>query len=201
MSSQASFEFKYLYPLVEHGYFASIFFAEGNTACIDCLTYFTDYDAETGSRHLLRLDPSDPAMQEGKCTACNETPYKSNGELRSWTANSIICPTCRLWTKPYAMTEEHYRANFKIIPGKPAEFLCAIGPYKHSLSEHMIQCISEALIPAYAEYFDEEEKAAWFGQNTTQSLLQSQEAAQEASIRTEQEEFARATSDLAIHLN
>lgn len=199
MSSQASFEFKYLYPLVEHGYFASIFFTEDDTACIDCLTYFTDYDAETGSHNLLRLNPSDPSMHEGKCMACNETRYNSKGEVRSWTANSIMCPTCMTWTKPYAMTQEHYRANFKIIPGMPAEFLCVIGPYNQSMPEHMIHCISEALTPAYAEYFEHDAQAQAQAR-TTQTLLQANEAAEEASIRTEQEEFANIMTHIASHL-
>ena len=199
MTVLPSFERKYLFPLVEHGYFANIFFNEKDTVCVDCTVYFSDHDSETQSSTVVRMDPAGPFLDEGKCVACNQAP--TNGDTRAWTSRSIMCPACRFWTKPHTLTLKHYRANFKIIPNEPAEFVCAITKYWDPMSEHMIQCISEALTPAYAEYFDEEEKAAWFGQNTTQSLLQSQEAAQEASIRTEQAEFSRATSDLANYLN
>jgi hypothetical protein len=178
-----------LYPLVEHGYFANIFCSEKDIVCVDCTVYFSDYDYETDTRDMVRIDPAGPSTDNGKCVACNEG---SSSKERAWTAHSIMCPGCNLWTKPYTLTAKNYRANFKIIPGKPAEFICALGPNKQPMPDHMIQCISDALI----NHSEDQVKA-----QTTQSLLQAKEAAEEASMRREQEEFNELTRELSNHLN
>jgi hypothetical protein len=195
-----NFQRKYLYPLVEHGYFANIFSTNEGIVSVDCTVYFSDYDCETQSRDILRMDPTGPSMDDGKCVACNEAP--STSQQRIWTSHSIMCPGCRFWTKPYNLTAKNYRAKFKIISGKPAQHIRQAGMYQLLMPDHMHQCISDALATAYDEYFDDEEKAASQSSQfkTIQSAFQASEAAEEASFRTEQEEFAKINAELTSRL-
>jgi hypothetical protein len=155
-TAKATYEKKYLQPLAQEGYFVSILktATDTDTIFVDCITYTTDHDTETGSSSLLRINYDEPHRDCGKCVACNSMEV-ADDSIYEWARGSTMCPLCYTWTKPWTMKSQAYRGLFKIIPDMPAEFIPSanLSGMLPMTSQHLIFCISDALQNASSEYF------------------------------------------------
>jgi hypothetical protein len=155
--TSATFEKIYLRPLAEEGYFASILCISPENPSIliiDCATYTTDHDDETGFSSVLRVNYNDPHDVGGKCVACDTAV--TDDTVYEWVRGSTLCPLCDTWTKPWTMQRRSYRGLFKILPGLPAQFVpsSSIVPagMEEMTSAYQIRLISEALTTAHSEF-------------------------------------------------
>ena len=157
--TKATFEKIYLRPLTEEGYFAKILCISPENPSmliIECATYTTDHDEETGFSSVLRVNYNDPHHVGGKCVAC-DTAVKDD-TVYEWSRGSTLCPLCDTWTKPWTMQRRSYHGVFKILPGLPAQFVpsssSSIVPVgvEEMTSAYQIRLISEALTTAHSEF-------------------------------------------------
>jgi hypothetical protein len=169
-----AFEKKYLHPLAQEGYFVNIAAIEyPDILSINCDTYITDYDDETGFSSILRVNYDDPLVCEDKCVAC-DAPSTNENACEWVPKGSTMCPLCHTWTKPWSMRRRSFYGIFKVIPGQPAELIDIRGG---RASEYQIKLISKALRNAASEYFSKEEQveAGWIPKETISFVQKLQE--------------------------